>query len=504
MASAERRAYAYQHLITKPAMTTTLEDLSLAEHPLRGLKRSVAAISVVLLLTSIAWCVWAWTAHRRLQARLADIASLHQPFWPGDFRNSEISKDENAAELWRAVFLSLPADDMAPSNSNLAYGQVPPYAPQWHSMENQSIIVNATVLDLAHHAACRRQSDWGLNAKLGGNSYSFNGQMRKTANILADAGMHAHFHVDENLALQRLDDALQLSRAQASNGTILDVALSTGISALCCERLMQMAPDMRVDSSDRAAILSMIQELLDTSEIDQRRVSSIDTQRMNDHDDLAGERQRRRVLSPLIELTEASVLETRGVDRLASAASSGVAARILYQSHPTRMMLRNECPASRDDFVGVYDYEFFTLENYLTGEYKGIAERRVAALALAIRLYRADQTKWPEHLADLVPQYVSAVPEDPLLGGPIGYVNRHNALPNGGDRPLLYFNLSTDPATSTPPDYPVYSSYSHSDQWRDLTLWTPPPPPPLPPGVPSGPGGFPMGPPGMPGMSPIR
>jgi hypothetical protein len=58
-------------------------------------------------------------------------------------------------------------------------------------------------------------------------------------------------------------------------------------------------------------------------------------------------------------------------------------------------------------------------------QYRSLASRRLAAVALAIRLYRADHRgMWPRSLSDLVPTYLAAVPADPLAGDnrPLSYL----------------------------------------------------------------------------------
>ena len=74
-----------------------------------------------------------------------------------------------------------------------------------------------------------------------------------------------------------------------------------------------------------------------------------------------------------------------------------------------------------------------------------LAWRRMAATALAIRLYQADHGKRPAKLADLVPGYLPAVPADPFAadGRAIAY------LPQA-TRPTLYsvgLNGSDDAGT---------------------------------------------------------
>ena len=55
---------------------------------------------------------------------------------------------------------------------------------------------------------------------------------------------------------------------------------------------------------------------------------------------------------------------------------------------------------------------------FVTDHYKGKADGRLAATALALRLYAADHGgRYPGTLDELVPEYLPAVPLDPLAAG---------------------------------------------------------------------------------------
>ncbi len=64
------------------------------------------------------------------------------------------------------------------------------------------------------------------------------------------------------------------------------------------------------------------------------------------------------------------------------------------------------------------------------------AELRCAAVALAAERYRRTAGHWPEHLDDLVPQCLAAVPADPFDGQPL----RVRRLPDG----LVVYSLGPD------------------------------------------------------------
>jgi hypothetical protein len=112
------------------------------------------------------------------------------------------------------------------------------------------------------------------------------------------------------------------------------------------------------------------------------------------------------------------------------------------------------------------------------------AERRLAAASLAVQLYRADHAgAFPPSLEALVPKYLPELPRDPMSGQnkPIGYVIARGALPDGGDRPLVY-GAGTDGGNDTTtrglgglPKVPLFGLQKGlSDDWRDVSRWTPP------------------------------
>ena len=76
---------------------------------------------------------------------------------------------------------------------------------------------------------------------------------------------------------------------------------------------------------------------------------------------------------------------------------------------------------------------FPSLERAFVLQFRAVAERRMAAIALAIRLYEVDHGHRPETLAELVPAYLPEVPADPFAEDcrEIGYRP-------GGPKPVLY------------------------------------------------------------------
>jgi hypothetical protein len=171
----------------------------------------------------------------------------------------------------------------------------------------------------------------------------------------------------------------------------------------------------------------------------------------------------------------------RGFDALVEAAGSPGA-------HPGRRVGR--APV-RQNPLTAYAQWFETdgpedLARSIEQFHRASAERRATAFIVAARLYRHDHGRWPEHATDLVPTYLDALPADPFRedGGPLGYVLQKGALPDGGDRPLVYFDSGEEGADviDTEPMYGWQVEWNRKPgtprreirQYRDISYWLPP------------------------------
>jgi hypothetical protein len=111
-----------------------------------------------------------------------------------------------------------------------------------------------------------------------------------------------------------------------------------------------------------------------------------------------------------------------------------------------------------------------TMERAVNVHFRCIAERRLAAVALAVKLYEADHDgRAPEKLAALVPDYLSAVPADPLAAG--GAPLRYISAAEDPDRPRVYSvddNGVDDGGHEPDPDAPRRVREATSDIVRHL------------------------------------
>jgi len=196
-------------------------------------------------------------------------------------------------------------------------------------------------------------------------------------------------------------------------------------------------------------------------------------------------------LSPLAGWTALRGLEALDRGIRAIAAASYVEARVtLVPPPPTVGGGRITFPATATPPVPRYSEWFGTQFGGNPGSYMDVivqrhfrclAERRVAAVSLACRLFRADHDRWPERLEELVPGYLPHVPADPFAeeGRPLGWVILRGASPGGADRPLVYFENTGkgEPHVGREPMYDWQEGLGGlRRQYRDVSSFVPPPP----------------------------
>jgi hypothetical protein len=114
-------------------------------------------------------------------------------------------------------------------------------------------------------------------------------------------------------------------------------------------------------------------------------------------------------------------------------------------------------------------------------------ERTLAAMSLASHVFRFDHNRWPKSLDEVTPAYLPRVPVDPWGDGKqtYGYALLVGALPDGGDRPLVYARCASKDGLRYRVDGPFYDIYSHdgsnriqslnleAGQFRDVARWSP-------------------------------
>jgi hypothetical protein len=255
-------------------------------------------------------------------------------------------------------------------------------------------------------------------------------KLRALANDLGDAALYRHTLADDAAAITIARDALHLGELleERPSKTLLRTLVGAGVTALATNRLQVIASGVALtrDANDAQFLHVKSAQDLIAHLLDQR--------------------------DPQQQLTE--ILGPRGTGRW------------------------------NDPKVGV--------ERLTETLNRANAERTFAAMSLACQLFRFDKGRWPAGLDELFPDYLPRVPKDPWGDGrqTFGYALLKAALPDGGDRPLLYSRCNATDGLRYRTDAPQYSFYNNprtqtengprilqTGQFRDVARWAPPPGP---------------------------
>ena len=455
----------------------TDEDTALSAHPYRPAARFGLALLGLAVVTVATWFAWAAVARHRLAAEVDAVRRRGEPTRPEDFPDPPVADADNAAVAWRAAAAAVSTAVDSPANSNLTYRAFPPYPPAWWTAARASAAANAAVFPLADAAAPLDRARWP------GGMISILGPLRELANVLSDSALLAHFgDHDDGRCLARLHDLRRLADAVDQQPNEVTRLSAIGIRAVAANQALLVAPDLDVGppaGDRRRRVAAAVAELLDEPAAT-APVGPLLANRVAAVRDMAGLRAGFPVLGPLVDLSTARELHRQVIDVRAARAPDAAAAAAVYAASPADWASISRGGPGPLRPSRSFEYGNVSAEQYTYVHWPGRADTRAAAVGVAVRMYRADHAgRWPADLPALVPAYLPAVPADPLAAGspPVGYVVRRGALPDGGDRPLLFVGDRTgfDPATAPLPPEPTYEvvGHAHKVNWMDLARWSP-------------------------------
>lgn len=152
----------------------------------------------------------------------------------------------------------------------------------------------------------------------------------------------------------------------------------------------------------------------------------------------------------------------------------GVIARLLVQTDPADWTI---------------NFEGASRARAIESLYRNNVERSLGAMSLACHIFKFEKGRWPNNLAELVPNYLPSVSRDPWgnPGDTLGYVLIKGGLPDGSDRPLVYSRCLSRDGMFFRIDEPQYDFYvddgsdlprnmqKQGGQFRDIARWVPNP-----------------------------
>jgi hypothetical protein len=455
-------------------------------------------IVALIVFTICVRLVWGWYLTARVTKEIDAIHSHGEPVTASEVVIEPVADEHNAWPLYvQAAGAMKPGID-SPRNSQLEYSSYPPFGAKWDTMARVSEGAHAKAFALARKARNRQRAQLRQTSPaLAGVIAAGLMQSRTLANTLADGALYAQLKGDHAEAVERLLDGLHLGRSLRQDPLLVSQLIGIGIDAVALDAAMQIAPVLLVSAdggkprgpASAAQVEKLIDVLLDESDAHQWFARSLVSERVVTFDYFAQQAAETWVIRPLAHQTL-----LRWSDGLATlidaakqpnyAAASKIMAPMKRTSTPVlfppqiQSGRRQETPRYSRWF-GDVEPGWRAVEQY----YRLSAERRVAAVSFAARLFRIGNGRWPDSLAELAPRYLHAIPKDPFFDDarPLGYVIQRGVLPDGGDRPLVYFDpggaidalIDSEPMYGWQADPRPERRDSAPRQYRDLALWLP-------------------------------
>jgi hypothetical protein len=412
-------------------------------------KRITCAGAAYLLILIAVRIWWGWVADARLQAAVEARRAAGEPVALEDFIHPPIPDEDNAAYfLGQAINAIKVPEGFKDIGEVEATIRSDPQA----AVASELVAMNGEALRLIG-LACRLDAvDWKVRLAfpLMKVNYPYLSESRQLARLLMIVALERHRSGDDAGALDAVHSGLAVA-AWAADGPIIGHLTRTAVDALMVDALEQMTPTLRIQAGnsrasgsahdERNAVVSLIRHLLAEAEFRRQWESNWYFERLYAIDCLnalyvpwtkSGSvsfpgRMLGWPTRPALALDGLLQFEWMGQYARATGAANWPAARAETPQEP-------QDPSKFWRFAHPFSsITLFALDRSVVLSFRVLALRRMAATALAIRLYELDHGRRPARLDDLVPDYLPAVPRDLYSPDerPIGYAP--NASP-----PVLY------------------------------------------------------------------
>ena len=458
----------------------------------------VATVVVAICLAGVrAW--WGLVADRRLQSVLDDVAARGEPVRATDLDPPAIPDAENAAHYLNRAAKAVNPTAWSPANTGMMFpAAFTPYSPGWDAVAGASVAANPTVYPLARQARAHDRFDWGPRVGKQGLQLPLAhlNELRMLANTLGDAALYAHAHGDDVASLETVRDVRHAARSSGAPPLLITSLVGIGVDALALARLAEMAPGLQVTEQEvspaekaaafpttapvdpprgasAADVRALIAELLDERDPPgdiRRGVAGERAVNVGMVEDLG---RSARLVAPMFKLDLIKMI--RDFNTTIDAAGK--------PTWPAAKATLGKLPPPAGPLARVL---MPSLGRAVETEFRVRCERRMVAVALAVRMYHQEHGAWPATLEALVPKYLPHVPGDVFAadGSALRYLVIPGGRPDGGDRPVVYSvaddgNDDTAAGRVKVPATEMYGWQARAaDQWNDLSRWPAPPPPP--------------------------
>ena len=443
----------------------TPEVIALAnERRRRALRRGIASVLAVFLALIALRVWWGYEAHRRLQAEIDRIHAAGEPILVEDFYPIEDVPDEqNAALLYQQATAALDktgTDRITFSDLIRYHHRVCAAYPD----DARAILqANKSALDLIRRARDLPKVDWGVRpvSPLINLTLPMLSSQRELCKLVRTAAVFEHqegYHAESIETILNMN-AITCKLGAGETSFLITHLVALGTDAVLALTLEAIAPTLVVERpgsrhepmprpAARNQITDLIATLLDEEPLStswQRaffleRACTLDTTRSLSQGTLSFSGPLAapaapwwswpfsKFIDPMLELDALRMMQAHG-----QLAEVGLA-----RNYPLALTMLPPAPGVGSSYIEktvstISRIMMPSLTRSAVLHFRTLALRRMAAIALAIRLFELDRGNRPASLDELVPGYLATVPLDPFAADDrtIGY------LPEA-DPPRLY------------------------------------------------------------------
>jgi hypothetical protein len=430
----------------------SVEDVAAAEaRRQRTFRRWIAGVALCVLALIGVRLWWGLVAGRRLQAEIDRYHAAGEPILVADYSPPpDVPDEQNAALLYSQAWTALVRD----LDTALAFDDAISYrlACEVYPDDVRKIVrANAEALKLMRQARDLPNADWGVRFTSPLIHFLLPplSQQRELGKFARTAALFRHQDGDHAEAIETLLDihALTAKMAERQISVLITHLVVIAIESVAVVALEEMTPTLmtleaRIDGrpDDRPTTCGQIRALM-LMLLDETIIRSSWRNAMH--------LERASQLDTALMLIEGKLSFTGTGPGPTLVTSAGKAVRPMLELEALRMMhyTTQVCEAglapnwskaqdvARGGDLRVSKNAIEKLSHFLSNtivpsferavtlHFRTLAMRRMAAVALAIRLYELDYRHRPASLNLLVPDYLGALPEDPFAddGRTFGY-----------------------------------------------------------------------------------
>jgi hypothetical protein len=403
----------------------------------------VLAIGLIVgLIVAQRW--WGYTADLRYQSLIESVRARGEPILPADFVSGGFPDSRNAASSLIAAAQSLKLTQSYHDFADNYPGEEAPLTASEIDICKTAVAANAKSLSLVRVARSQPEVDWKIQLATPVVSTllpQLNSQ-RELVQFMRWSVRAHHAQGDDAEAVEELRDMLAAGHTvNRGPGTLVTHLVALGLNAVACQAVAENAFDLQVEGvtttqpATRPATRDQIRDLIhDLTDDDAYRADAVHAwqgERMLVLDGgmyMANGARPGFYSTPALPAPVRPMIEMDAVD-----AANTISEVIEAVKLPTLPAARAKFPRldKRGDSL-LEGVSKFTSRIFLPALGRGVQQefnsstlRHVAALRLAIRMYRLDHDgKYPSDLKELVPKYIPALPADPFAadGRPLTYI----------------------------------------------------------------------------------